>query len=85
MDRGKRCCDAIWRLLQDQLFDKQSDHESGLFNQYASANLDFDRCEAVEIRRGNLKRCLESFQISPRFMLIGEAKTEVRRGDPEVS
>ncbi len=45
---------------------------SGVFNQYAEVNLDYDRPDAAERRRGNMRRYLDVFRDAA-YVLVSEA------------
>jgi hypothetical protein len=68
--------DPLWRFLERQIFplDPQTLPGAGpLFNPWLRNDPRFDRPEAAELRRANLRRYLESLPERPAVLVVGEA------------
>ncbi len=60
-----------WQLLQEKVFPTPS--TDILFNPYRDAHADYDRPNAVAIRRENLRRYLACYERPPPVFLLAEA------------
>lgn len=61
----------LWSLLEQEVFRHESTAE--LFNLYANRDDRFDRPDAVQVRRENLRLYLNSFERRPHTLLLAEA------------
>lgn len=62
--------DCLWQVFEEQVFPVKSNNV--LFNQYFDTDPRFDRPDAPEIRRGNLRNYIQNLQ-APEILLVGEA------------
>jgi uracil-DNA glycosylase len=65
--------DAIWDLFERHLFRVASSPMTGVFNPYNSVEPTMDLPNADKIRRKNLRRYVDCFNRSPKYLLVGEA------------
>lgn len=63
--------EELWSLLEKRVFPISSTET--LFNQYKDANPDFDKADAAEIRRENLRKYVESHSWQSTHFVVGEA------------
>jgi uracil-DNA glycosylase len=65
--------DILWSFFEKQLFRFASNPTTGLFNPYNSVESTLDLPKADRIRRKNLRRYVDCFNHSPRYLFVGEA------------
>ena len=64
----------LWEYLSKDLFTHPgTNSDRPLFNPYSSANPAVELQESAQIRRNNLQSYFSSFNIPPRFLVVGEA------------
>lgn len=63
--------DAVWTLLQEEVFPIASTPE--LFNPYRDRHDALDRPNAPAIRQRNMRRYLETYEAPPPLLLVAEA------------